>query len=183
MLQSIFSQIPIFKKKLKKKYYAVNSNLSSCLVFNKKLLYNIDNNNKLTYIWHFQEWENHDVVIDRRCLIMLSSFKSKARSKSQRDLRRRLSKYRKGRAFKGTRARKSRLFSRSTPMLFLPFVRITSPVCFLTRGPHANACSLVHVNVYIAYVYTCAFASTRFTHMRYTHTRTYTCTHIYDISH
>jgi len=120
--------------------------------------------------------------------IMFSSFESKARSKSQRDLRRRLSKYRKGRAFKGTRARKSRLFSRSTPMLFLPFVRITSPVCFPTRGPHANARSLVHVKicrvcVYVAYVYTCAFESTRFTHMRYTHMRTYTCTHTYDISH
>lgn len=40
-----------------------------------------------------------------------------------------LSKYQKGRALGGTRARKSRLFSRSTPMLFLPFVGITSPVC------------------------------------------------------
>jgi len=69
---------------------------------------------------------------------------------SPRDPReRRLSKYQKGRAYEGTRARKSRFFSRSTSMLFLPFVRITSPVRLPTssRSHAANARSLVHVKI------------------------------------
>lgn len=137
-------------------------------LINEKLIYNIDNNDKLAlYTFDFilfQEWKNK-IMLRCRCRyrsamsFIIFSFESKARSKSQHDLRRRISKHRKGRAFKGTRARKSRLVSRSSPMLFLPFVRITSPVCFPTRGPHANARSLVHVKicrvwVYVAYVYT-----------------------------
>jgi len=96
-----------------------------------------------------------------------------------------LSKYQKGRAYEGTRARKSRFFSRSTSMLFLPFVRITSPVRLPTnsRSHAANAHSLVHVKIcrVRAHVYArvCVRArtclSSRFTRVR-SHTYTYTTT-------
>lgn len=94
-----------------------------------------------------------------------------------------LSKYQKGRAFRGTRARKSRLFSRSTPMLFLPFVGITSPVCSPPPSPATRVRtptlvrSLARSLVYVKICRVCAHVRT----MRTRIYQVYTYVHVYTV--
>lgn len=133
MFNSFFSSSCLSKKFKKKCYNGITLDFFNILfLINEKLIYNIDK--LILHIWFytFSGMGKHKII--SRCRryrsamsFIIFSFESKARSKSQLDLRRRISKYRKGRAFKGTRARKSRLVSRSTPMLFFPSSGLRHP--------------------------------------------------------